>query len=106
MNPRLILTIAAAALLSGCATPNLERIATVQNRAEALYAYGGVARFPVSSELAEISIYAPVARRLEFGALTPAQERALHPAPAEKNSLAGFYAKTTDSDHQRTGIGR
>jgi uncharacterized repeat protein (TIGR01451 family) len=86
MKPRslLILAAAAVALLSGCATPNLERIATVQNRAEAIYAYGGVPRFPVPSELAEISVYAPVGRKPEYGGLTAAQHKALHPAVTEQ----------------------
>jgi hypothetical protein len=67
MNLRWILLIGVAAFAGGCATsPNLERIATVQSRAEALYAYGGVASFPVSSELIEVSVYAPVHHEREF----------------------------------------
>jgi uncharacterized repeat protein (TIGR01451 family) len=66
MNLRSILLIGLAAFAGGCATPNLERIATVQSRAEALYAYGGVATFPVSSELVEVSVYAPVHHQREY----------------------------------------
>jgi uncharacterized repeat protein (TIGR01451 family) len=66
MKLRWILLIGVAALAGGCATPNLERIATVQSRAEALYAYGGVATFPVSSELVEVSVYAPVHHQREY----------------------------------------
>jgi hypothetical protein len=66
MNLRWILLLGLAALAGGCATPNLERIASVQIRAEALYAYGGVATFPVSSELVEVSIYAPVHYKREY----------------------------------------
>lgn len=61
-----ILLLGAAALAGGCASPNLERIATIQSRAEALYAYGGVATFPVSSELVEVSVYAPVHHQREY----------------------------------------
>jgi hypothetical protein len=66
MNLRSILLLGLAALAGGCASPNLERIASVQTRAEALYAYGGVATFPVSSELIEISVYAPVHHEREY----------------------------------------
>jgi uncharacterized repeat protein (TIGR01451 family) len=66
MNPRWISLLGLAAFASGCATPNLERIATVQSRAEALYAYGGVATFPVSSDLVEVSVYAPVHHQREY----------------------------------------
>jgi uncharacterized repeat protein (TIGR01451 family) len=66
MNLRSILLLGLAALAGGCASPNLERIATIQSRAEALYAYGGVATFPVSSELVEVSVYAPVHHEREY----------------------------------------
>jgi hypothetical protein len=66
MNLRWISLLSLAAFASGCATSNLERIATVQSRAEALYAYGGVATFPVSSELVEVSVYAPVHHQREY----------------------------------------
>src|SRR6266478_4527040 len=66
MNLRSILLLGLAALAGGCATPNLERIATVQSRAEALYAYGGVATFPISSEVVEVSVYAPVHHQREY----------------------------------------
>jgi uncharacterized repeat protein (TIGR01451 family) len=66
MNLRWILLVGLAAFASGCATPNMERIATVQSRAEALYAYGGVATFPVSSELVEVSVFAPVHHQREY----------------------------------------
>jgi uncharacterized repeat protein (TIGR01451 family) len=66
MNLRWILLLGLAAFASGCATPNMERIATVQSRAEALYAYGGVATFPVSSELVEVSVFAPVHHQREY----------------------------------------
>jgi hypothetical protein len=66
MNLRWISLLGLAAFASGCATPNLERIATVQSRAEALYAYGGVATFPVSSDLVEVSVYAPVHHQREY----------------------------------------
>jgi hypothetical protein len=66
MNLRWILLLGLAAFASGCASPNLERIATVQSRAEALYAYGGVATFPVTSELVEVSVYAPVHHQREY----------------------------------------
>ncbi len=88
MKPLLILILAAAAFLSGCATPsNLERIATVQNRAEALYAYGGAARFPVNSDLTEISIYAPLQRRHEFAAVPEAREKPLPSKPVAREHL-------------------
>ena len=70
MKLRSILLLGLAALAGGCASPNMERIATVQSRAEALYAYGGVATFPVSSELVEISVYAPVHHQREYTELT------------------------------------
>lgn len=83
-----------AALLCGCATSkNLERIATVQNRAEALYAYGGVARFPLSSEVAEVSIYAPVARRREFQTITTPDGKLMKPVVSEKTQSADSIAK-------------
>lgn len=83
-----------AALLCGCATPkNLERIATVQNRAEALYAYGGVARFPISSEVAEISIYAPVTRKREFQAITSPEQQLMKPAVTEQTQSADAISK-------------
>src|SRR5215475_9720136 len=66
MNLRSILLLGLAALAGGCATPNLERIATVQSRAEALYAYGGVATFPISSEVVEVSVYAPVHHQRDY----------------------------------------
>ena len=66
MKFRWILLLGLAALAGGCATPNLERIATVQSRAEALYAYGGVATFPVASELVEVSVFAPVHHQREY----------------------------------------
>jgi fimbrial isopeptide formation D2 family protein len=66
MNLRWIMPLGLAAFAGGCATPNLERIATVQSRAEALYAYGGVATFPVSSELVEVSVFAPVHHEREY----------------------------------------
>jgi uncharacterized repeat protein (TIGR01451 family) len=66
MNLRWILLLGLAAFAGGCATPNLERIATVQSRAEALYAYGGVATFPVASELVEVSVFAPVHHQREY----------------------------------------
>lgn len=66
MNLRWILPLGLAAFAGGCATPNLERIATVQSRAEALYAYGGVATFPVASELVEVSVFAPVHHQREY----------------------------------------
>src|SRR5690349_24126824 len=66
MNLRWILPLGLAAFASGCATHNMERIATVQSRAEALYAYGGVATFPVSSELVEVSVFAPVHHEREY----------------------------------------
>jgi uncharacterized repeat protein (TIGR01451 family) len=66
MKLRSIFLLGVAALAGGCATPNVERIATVQSRAEALYAYGGVATFPVSSELVEVSVYAPVHHQREY----------------------------------------
>jgi len=75
MNLRWILLAGVAALLSGCAAPNLERIATVQNRAEALYAYSGVATFPVTSEVTETSIYAPVHRQREYQTIPIEREK-------------------------------
>jgi uncharacterized repeat protein (TIGR01451 family) len=66
MNLRWILLLGLAAFVGGCATPNMERIASVQSRAEALYAYGGVATFPVASEIVEVSVYAPVHHQREF----------------------------------------
>jgi hypothetical protein len=66
MNLRWIFLLGLAAFAGGCATPNLERIATVQSRAQALYAYGGVATFPVSSELVEVSVFAPVHHEREY----------------------------------------
>jgi uncharacterized repeat protein (TIGR01451 family) len=91
---RWTLFTAAAVLLTGCATPrNLERIATVQNRAEALYAYAGVARFPVSSELSEISIYAPVAGKREYPGLAATRENALRPAVSERTQTADAVTK-------------
>jgi len=66
MKFRWILLLGLAAIAGGCATPNLERIATVQSRAEALYAYGGVATFPVASELVEVSVFAPVHHQREY----------------------------------------
>src|SRR5262245_18652746 len=66
MNLRSTLLLGLAALAGGCASPNLERIATVQSRAEALYAYGGVATFPVSSEVVEVSVYAPVHHQRDY----------------------------------------
>ena len=66
MNLRWILLLGLAAFAGGCATGNMERIATVQSRAEALYAYGGVATFPVSSQLIEVSVYAPVHHAREY----------------------------------------
>jgi len=66
MKLRSILLLGVAALAGGCATQKLERIATVQSRAEALYAYGGVATFPVSSELVEVSVYAPVHHQRDY----------------------------------------
>jgi len=66
MKLRWILLLGVAAFGAGCATPNRERIATVQSRAEALYAYGGVATFPVCSELVEVSVFAPVHHQREY----------------------------------------
>jgi uncharacterized repeat protein (TIGR01451 family) len=66
MNLRWTLLLGLAAFVGGCATPNMERIASVQSRAEALYAYGGVATFPVSSEIVEVSVYAPVHHEREY----------------------------------------
>src|SRR5262249_52065262 len=71
-----IMLLGMAALAGGCATPNLERIATVQSRAEALYAYGGVATFPISSELVEVSIYAPVHHEREYQPIPIEREKA------------------------------
>jgi len=94
MNLRWMFTLGLAALLSGCATSrNLERIATVQNRAEALYAYAGVARFPLSSELTEVSIYAPVAARHEFPGLATTQDKAAKPAMSERAHSADSVTK-------------
>src|SRR5215813_11126004 len=75
MNLRWISILGLAAFASGCATPNLERIATVQSRAEALYAYGGVATFPVSSDLVEVSIYAPVHHEREYQTIPIEREK-------------------------------
>src|SRR4051794_16310317 len=89
MNFRWVSLSCLAALLSGCATPrNLERIATVQNRAEALYAYAGAARFPVTSEVVEISIYAPHATRHEYQVPASVQEKAMKPAVSEQTQSA------------------
>src|SRR5882724_8582881 len=66
MNLRWTLLLGLAAFVGGCAAPNMERIASVQSRAEALYAYGGVATFPVSSDLVEVSVYAPVHHEREY----------------------------------------
>jgi uncharacterized repeat protein (TIGR01451 family) len=83
-----------AALLSGCATQrNLERIATVQNRAEALYAYAGAARFPITSEVVEISIYAPKASKHEYAVPAAIQEKAMKPAVSEQTQSADAISK-------------
>lgn len=93
MNLRWITILCPAALLCGCATPNLERIATVQNRAEALYAYGGVARFPISSEVAEVSIYAPIMRKHVFQAITSPQEKPMKPVVTTQTQSADAITK-------------
>jgi len=83
-----------AALLSGCATQrNLERIATVQNRAEALYAYAGAARFPVTSEIVEVSVYAPQPSKHEYAVPAGLQERAMKPAVSEQSQSADAISK-------------
>src|ERR1051325_3872389 len=83
-----------AALLSGCATQrNLERIATVQNRAEALYAYAGAARFPVTSEIVEVSVYAPQPSKHEYAVPAGRQERAMNPAVSEQSQSADAISK-------------
>jgi uncharacterized repeat protein (TIGR01451 family) len=88
MKTHSILILGVSALLSGCATPsNLERIATIQNRAEALYAYGGAATFPVTSDLAQISVYAPLQRKHEFVTVPEARERPAPVAPGERRRL-------------------
>lgn len=79
MKLRCISILGLAALLSGCATGRLQRIATVQSRADALYAYDGVARFPISSELAEVSIYAPQPTKHEYQPLIIPAERPTKP---------------------------
>lgn len=89
MNLRGILFLCLAALLSGCTTSrNLERIATVQNRAEALYSYAGAARFPITSEVVEISIYAPQANKHEYAVPAAIQEKAMKPAVSEQTHSA------------------
>lgn len=94
MNLRWTLILGLSALLSGCATPrNLERIATVQNRAEALYAYGGVATFPVSSELTEVSIYAPVQRQRDYLTLPIEREKPAKPVVSEQTHSADAVTK-------------
>jgi uncharacterized repeat protein (TIGR01451 family) len=75
MNLHSIFLVGVAAFVGGCTTPNLERIATVQSRADALYAYGGVPTFPVSSELVEVSIYAPVHHQREYQTLPIEREK-------------------------------
>src|SRR6267154_6711796 len=83
-----------AALLSGCATSrNLERIATVQNRAEAMYAYAGAARFPIPSEIIEVSIYAPQPSKHEYQVPAGIQERAMKPAVSEQDHSADAISK-------------
>src|SRR5690349_2790402 len=83
-----------AALLSGCATQrNLERIATVQNRAEALYAYAGAARFPVTSEIVEVSVYAPQPSKHEYAVPAGLHERPMKPAVSEHSQRADAISK-------------
>src|SRR5215475_12496441 len=94
MNLRSILLLGLAAFVGGCATPNMERIASVQSRAEALYAYGGVATFPVSSDLVEVSVYAPVHHQREYQPIPIEGEKAkpvvnkLPPKPAANQAPA------------------
>jgi hypothetical protein len=94
MNLRWASFLCLAALLSGCATPrNLERIATVQNRAEALYSYAGAARFPMTSEIVEVSIYAPQPTKHEYAVPAAIQERAAKPAVSEQTQSADAISK-------------
>lgn len=103
MNSRWILALGAAAILSGCASSsNLERIATVQNRAEALFAYGGVATFPLSSDVTEISVYAPLRRKHEFAIVPPTREKPLTPAVKEQSRSAGAVTKAQPSKAQES----
>src|ERR1041384_6107050 len=92
-----------AALLSGCATQrNLERIATVQNRAEALYAYAGAARFPVTSEIVEVSVYAPQPSKHEYAVPAGLQERAMKPAVSEQSQRADAISKEKAAESDET----
>jgi uncharacterized repeat protein (TIGR01451 family) len=94
MNFRLGPFVCLAALLSGCATSrNLQRIATVQNRAEALYSYAGAARFPMTSEIVEVSIYAPQATKHEYAVPAALQEKAAKPAVSEQTQSADAISK-------------
>lgn len=94
MNLRLGSVVCLAALLSGCATSsNLQRIATVQNRAEALYAYAGAARFPMTSEIVEVSIYSPQATKHEYAVPATIQEKTVKSAVSEQTQSADAISK-------------
>jgi uncharacterized repeat protein (TIGR01451 family) len=83
-----------AAFVGGCATPNMERIASVQSRAEALYAYGGVATFPVSSEIVEVSVYAPVHHEREYLPI-PIEREKTKPVVNRQPAKAGTSVQPT-----------
>lgn len=94
MNLRWTFLLGLAAFVGGCATPNMERIASVQSRAEALYAYGGVATFPVSSDLAEVSVYAPVHHQREYLPI-PIEREKTKPVVNRQPTNAGTGAQPT-----------
>lgn len=88
-SARTLLLVLSLVLLEACSShsPKRVKVATLRNQAEALYAYGGVARFPLSSDVAEVTLYAPA------GAIPPGAEAGKPeeeaPSPDREVSSAG-----------------